>query len=117
VIEFKSPFRVKIKGVQVATLEAYGCMPPDGCNVYALTHTNLTGANEGLAELRLADSVALPQAVYKLRVRATCGCFSALVHVRNCTAAIGPGSTDNTTGGSTYLGTGGVIVPIPSCPE
>lgn len=117
-IKFASPFRVKIKGVVVATLEAQACgLDHHGCNVYALEVTNLTGDNQGKAELRLPAATTLPDAVYFLRIRAECGCFGGLVYSRDCAGAMGPGSPDNTTGGATFLGTGGALVPIPSCPE
>lgn len=112
--QFISPYRIKALGVTSAHLEAKICDGP--CTSFPLTVANGTGADAGLATL--TTTAALPPGVYRLRLKAACGCFSELVYTF-CpppqSGSSSPAATAGSTGGGTHTGTGGTPTPIPSC--
>lgn len=112
--QFISPYRIKATGVTAAHLEAKICDGP--CAVVNLTVANGTGTSAGLATLTTTEK--LPTAIYRLRVKTDCGCFSELVYTL-CppprSGSSSPAATAGSTGGGTHTGTGGTPTPIPSC--
>lgn len=106
--QFISPYRIKANGVTSAHLEAKVCDGP--CTTQALT---VTQNNDGTATL--STTAKLPTAVWRLRIKADCGCFSELVYTLCAPPQSGSGSPGAVSAGGTHTGTGGVPTPIPSC--
>ena len=110
--QFASPFKIKATGVTSAMLEAKICDGP--CTIVDLT---VVQNNDGTATL--STTQALPAAVWRLRVKAACGCFSQLVYTFCAPPRSGsnsPAASASSTGGGTHTGSGGTPTPVPSCP-
>lgn len=105
--QFLSPYTIKATGVTSALLEAKIYDTPG--RVVPLT---VVQNNDGTATLSTTEQLAT--AVWRLRVKAECGCFSQLVYTLCLPPSHGSHSHAG-TGGSTHTGTGGTPTPIPSC--